>query len=66
MIIVHRKKKTHQNANDLFRFSTIKFEKKVEAEFYYMKSFYHTSLFITVISDQEDFLKKIIENIIKN
>ena len=60
------KKKTHQNANDLFRLLTIKFKKKIETEFYYMKSFYHTSFFITVISNQKNFLKKIIENIIKN
>ena len=60
------KKKTHQNANDLFRFSTIRFEKKIETEFYYMKSFYHTNFFITKISDQKIFLKKITENIIKN
>ena len=64
MTIVHRKKKTYQNANDLFRLSTTTLEKKTE--FYYMNRFYHTCFFTIVISDQKDFLKKIIENIIKN
>ena len=43
-----------------------KLEKKIETKFYYMKSFYYTSLFIIVISNQKNFLKKITENIIKD
>ena len=66
MTIVHREGRAHQNANGLSRLPTTKLEKEVGAGSYYMKSFYHISLSTTVISDQEDFLKKIAEDVAKD
>ena len=55
MTIIHREGRAHQNADGLSRLPTT-----AEAESY------HTCLPTTVISDEEDFLKKVAEDIAKD